>query len=192
MSSNSSTEKDGSAPPNGGGFKSFFGVVQGKMQQKTEEVRASREAKSVGKVYDSKKKEWSFYFIDSEWDELMKEEAELKKKQDGSTDTDDDLKDERPVKDREYYDMLSVSTNATTGEIKKAYYKAARKVHPDKNPDDPEAQAKFQALGQAYQILSNEQSRAAYDKNGKSENDNGDENMQNVDPFVFFNVMFGR
>jgi len=62
---------------------------------------------------------------------------------------------------------------------------------PDKNPDDPEAAKKFQELGQAYNTLSNEQLRAAYDKNGKSENGTGDENSQNMDPMVFFNVMFG-
>jgi curved DNA-binding protein CbpA len=98
--------------------------------------------------------------------------------------------EERKVKDREYYELLAVSTNATEGEIKKAYYKKARLCHPDKNPDDPQAQQKFQELGQAYNVLSNEQMRAAYDKNGKSET-NGEENQMNIDPMVFFNVMFG-
>merc|ERR1719223_951558 len=99
--------------------------------------------------------------------------------------------EEKNVKDREYYDLLAVSTNATQGEIKKAYYKEARKVHPDKCPDDPDAATKFQALGQAYQILSNEQTRAAYDKNGKPENENADALASEIDPTVFFNVMFG-
>jgi DnaJ-domain-containing protein 1 len=166
--------------------------VQRGVQQKTEEARAAREAKSAGKVYNPKTKEWSFYFIDSEWEALLKEEAELKKANGGDAAGAADQEEERPVKDREYYDLLNVSTNATAAQIKKAYYKEARKVHPDKNIDDPQAATKFQTLGQAYQILSNEQSRKAYDNNGKSENDNGDENMQNVDPFVFFNVMFGR
>eukprot|EP00545_Synedropsis_sp_CCMP1620_P000426 CAMPEP_0119006830 /NCGR_PEP_ID=MMETSP1176-20130426/2567_1 /TAXON_ID=265551 /ORGANISM="Synedropsis recta cf, Strain CCMP1620" /LENGTH=543 /DNA_ID=CAMNT_0006958835 /DNA_START=16 /DNA_END=1647 /DNA_ORIENTATION=+ len=177
------------ATAEGGGLKGFFSSVQRNVNKKTEEVRAAREAKTVGKIYDSKTKEWSFYFIDQEWEALLKEEAETK--QTNGQDAASALEEERPVKDREYYDLLNVSTNATSGEIKKAYYKEARKVHPDKNPDDPDAATKFQTLGQAYQILSNEQSRAAYDKSGKSENDNGDENMQNVDPFVFFNVMFG-
>lgn len=65
----------------------------------------------------------------------------------------------------------------------------ARLCHPDKNPDDPDAHDKFQAVGQAYQILSNEESRAKYDKNGKP--DQNEEAAQNIDPFVFFNVMFG-
>jgi curved DNA-binding protein CbpA len=96
--------------------------------------------------------------------------------------------DERDVKDREYYDLLGVSTNATAGEMKKAYYKKARLCHPDKNPDDPQAAQKFQELGQAYNTLSNEQLRAHYDKNGKSETA---EQENAMDPMVFFNVMFG-
>jgi curved DNA-binding protein CbpA len=49
------------------------------------------------------------------------------------------------VKNMAYYDMLDSPANATTAELKKAYYKKARKMHPDKNPDDPDANAKFQA-----------------------------------------------
>lgn len=95
------------------------------------------------------------------------------------------------MKDREFYDLLNVSTNATQGEIKKAYYKEARKVHPDKCPGDPSAATKFQTLGQAYQILSNEQTRASYDKNGKPDNENAESMANEIDPTVFFNVMFG-
>jgi len=62
---------------------------------------------------------------------------------------------------------------------------------PDKCPDDPKAAEKFQALGTAYQTLSNEQTRAAYDKNGKSENENADALVNSIDTTVFFNVMFG-
>ena len=174
-------------------WKGFFKSVQENVSKKTEEARIAKEAKAIGKVWDSRKKDWVFYFIDQEMDEILKAEDELKKQQQaGSTGAAQEMSsvDERPVKDREYYDLLGVSTNATTSEIKKAYYKEARKCHPDKNVDDPKAAEKFQALGHAYQVLSTDHLREAYDANGKSENQ-GETAMQDVDPFVFFNVMFG-
>lgn len=77
------------------------------------------------------------------------------------------------VKDMHYYELLSVGTGANAGQIKKAYYKEARRCHPDRNPDDKEAHAKFQALGEAYRVLSSDQLRAYYDKHGREEDGKG-------------------
>lgn len=100
---------------------------------------------------------------------------------------------ERAVKDRTYYDLMGVSTNATQGQMKKAYYVKARKCHPDKNVGDPTAANRFQELGHAYQILANDQSRAAYDRDGLSINDEKGQklHMSDIDPYIFFAVMFG-
>jgi curved DNA-binding protein CbpA len=62
------------------------------------------------------------------------------------------------------YNQLGVQSNATYDEIKKAYRKLAIQLHPDKNINDPNASQKFQSLGEAYQVLSNPQLRAAYDR----------------------------
>lgn len=67
----------------------------------------------------------------------------------------------------DYYKVLDISKNATSDEIKKAYRKLARKLHPDINPNDKEAQAKFQQLNEANEVLSNPEKRAKYDKYGK-------------------------
>jgi len=67
---------------------------------------------------------------------------------------------------RDYYEILGVAKNATDTEIKKAYRKMAIKYHPDKNPDDKEAEAKFKELGEAYEALSDADKRAAYDRFG--------------------------
>ncbi|MCG8603134.1 MAG: molecular chaperone DnaJ [Verrucomicrobiales bacterium] len=67
---------------------------------------------------------------------------------------------------RDYYEILQVSRDADGTTIKKSYRKLAIKFHPDKNPDDPEAEEKFKEIGEAYEILMDEQKRAAYDRYG--------------------------
>jgi len=92
------------------------------------------------------------------------------------------------VVDTEYYEALDVKPDATEIEIKKAYRKAAIRLHPDKNPDDPTAHEKFQAVGEAYQVLSDPDLRKQYDKLGKegAKPDSGFE-----DPSEFFTMIFG-
>ena len=91
------------------------------------------------------------------------------------------------VASTEYYDALEVAPAATAGEIKRAYYLLARKLHPDKNPDDPEAHQKFQRIGEAYQVLSDESLRKKYDERGKD----GLKDHAFVDPSAFFAMLFG-
>lgn len=71
------------------------------------------------------------------------------------------------VKDTTYYDLLEISPQATDLEIKKSYRKLAIRLHPDKNPNDETAKERFQAVSEAYQVLSNEELRSRYDKFGK-------------------------
>ncbi|MEJ2025921.1 MAG: DnaJ domain-containing protein, partial [Limibacillus sp.] len=66
----------------------------------------------------------------------------------------------------DYYDILGVSKDASADELKKAYRKLAMKYHPDRNPDDKEAETKFKEAGEAYDVLKDEQKRAAYDRFG--------------------------
>ena len=67
---------------------------------------------------------------------------------------------------RDYYEVLGVSKNASDDEIKKAYRKLAVKYHPDKNPGDKEAEAKFKEINEAHDVLSDKQKRTRYDQFG--------------------------
>lgn len=70
---------------------------------------------------------------------------------------------------KNYYDILGVDKSATQEDIKKAYRKKAIKFHPDKNPDNPEAEVKFKELSEAYEILSDDTKKNNYDRYGTAE-----------------------
>ncbi|CAK9048806.1 unnamed protein product [Durusdinium trenchii] len=117
--------------------------------------------------------------------DLVKLEAEV------TAEGSDDEEQHTPsatVKETEYYDLLRVKPSASAAEVKKAYYKEARACHPDKNPGDAEANAKFQKLADAYQVLSDPESRKKYDREGKAGVQEGNVKM---DPSVFFSLLFG-
>lgn len=71
-----------------------------------------------------------------------------------------------PEQKRDYYEVLGVSRTATDDELKKAYRKLAKQYHPDMNPDNKEAEAKFKEINEAYEVLSDKEKRAKYDQFG--------------------------
>jgi len=96
----------------------------------------------------------------------------------------------------DYYEVLEVSRDCTGAELKKAYRKLALKYHPDRNPDDKEAEEKFKIINEAYQILSDDEKRAIYDRYGKAglegQGMGGGFSSANMDDIMdIFNSMFG-
>ncbi|NVK50080.1 MAG: molecular chaperone DnaJ [Cyclobacteriaceae bacterium] len=96
---------------------------------------------------------------------------------------------------RDYYEVLGVSKSATAEEIKKAYRKLAIQYHPDKNPDNPEAEEKFKEAAEAYEVLSNPEKRQRYDQfghqglGGNGGFGGGGMNMEDI--FAQFGDIFG-
>ncbi|EPY51554.1 DNAJ domain-containing protein Caj1/Djp1 type [Schizosaccharomyces cryophilus OY26] len=91
--------------------------------------------------------------------------------------------------DTEYYEILGVSPDASSLEIKKAYRKLAVKYHPDKNPEDPQgASERFQKISESYQVLGDEQLRSRYDQHGKEK---AVPEQGFTDAYDFFANLFG-
>ena len=67
---------------------------------------------------------------------------------------------------KDYYKTLGVSRSATDKELKQAYRKLAKKYHPDANPDNPSAEARFKEINEAYEVLSDKEKREMYDRFG--------------------------
>ncbi len=88
---------------------------------------------------------------------------------------------------RDYYEVLGVDRNATPEEIKRAYRRLARRYHPDVNREDPEAEEKFKEITEAYQVLSDPQKRAAYDRFGHA----GLSGAPGGDPFAGVEINLG-
>src|ERR1041384_6036914 len=96
---------------------------------------------------------------------------------------------------RDYYEILGVSKNATADEIKKAYRKVAMQFHPDRNPGDKAAEEKFKEAAEAYEILSDADKKAQYDRfghagvSGNGRGYSGGMNMEDI--FSHFGDIFG-
>lgn len=130
-------------------------------------VRAARN----GMLWDVSVEKWKRYYLKQEQDELESVRV-------GSS---------SPVKDDAYYRLLEVNPRATSAAVKRAYYKKAREVHPDKNPSE-EAAEQFRQLHAAYLVLSDDEKRMAYDQWGP-EKETGRQ-IPLFDPYVFFGILF--
>ncbi|MDZ7816891.1 MAG: DnaJ domain-containing protein [Planctomycetota bacterium] len=92
---------------------------------------------------------------------------------------------------KDYYEILGVPRDASQGDIKAAYRKAAFKYHPDRNPGDAQAEEKFKEVGEAYEVLRDPETRARYDRFGH-EGVRGDVFQYNTsDFFDLFDGLFG-
>ena len=97
----------------------------------------------------------------------------------------------------DYYEVLEVSKDCSGAELKKSYRKLAMKYHPDRNPDDKEAEEKFKVVNEAYQVLSDDEKRSIYDRYGRAGLEGqggmgggfGGSNMDDI--MDMFNSMFG-
>jgi molecular chaperone DnaJ len=95
---------------------------------------------------------------------------------------------------RDYYDILEVERGAPADELKKAYRRLAHRYHPDKNPGNPEAEAKFKEASEAYAVLSDAEKRSVYDRFGHAgvSGGAGGDPFAGFDPFSAFGDLFSE
>ena len=93
--------------------------------------------------------------------------------------------------DRDYYEILGLGRDASPEDIKKAFKKLAMKYHPDRNPDNPKAEEQFKEVKEAYEILSDQQKRAAYDQFGHAGVNQNMGGGQGFGDFADFGDAFG-
>jgi len=157
-------------------------------------------ARVEGKEWDKRLRRWIIYNLTEEADLVlnMDEQAYIqymasdgKIEPSGVADATDGsasaAKGTKDVKETGLYDILGVPPDASQADMKKAYYKMAKKYHPDKNPDDESAKERFQAISNAFQVLSDEESRAKYDKGGQTSLNE----EPKMDAKTFYTMMFG-
>jgi len=150
--------------------------------------------RAKGKIWDEDTQKWVVYDLQAQAREVLEETEDEWCLRHGIApggavaggSSDASGSEARKVTETELYDVLGISPSASSGQIKKAYYTKAKELHPDRNLADPAAHAKFQAVGEAYQVLSDETLRAKYDKSGKQ----GLE-VDLVDSSSFFAALFG-
>jgi len=134
------------------------------------------------KVFDESTRTWQEYSLDDDIEQIKLAIKAEKSQSNNSS--------RRRVKDTEYYDLLGLQIDASPSEIRAAYRKKAREVHPDKVDKSmrEDAERKFREISAAYQTLSDPKSRARYDNSGVGSA--GDSELA-IDPYVFFAVLFG-
>jgi molecular chaperone DnaJ len=95
---------------------------------------------------------------------------------------------------RDYYEILGVDRNVAADELKRSYRKLAHEYHPDKNPDDPEAEARFKEASEAYAVLSDPEKRNTYDRFGHAgiSGGQGGDPFAGFDPFSSFGDLFSE
>lgn len=95
---------------------------------------------------------------------------------------------------RDYYEILGVDQRAAPDELKRAYRRLAHENHPDKNPDDPDAEARFKEASEAYAVLSDPEKRGTYDRFGHAgiSGGQGGDPFAGFDPFSSFGDLFNE